>query len=194
VPWSASSKLSGSLPQAWKSQCAATRRVLANVPTYMVFDDHDVTDDWNLTRERREAVVAGRALRARSRLRACWASSTGRRFVANALACSYLRLARRPRGELPASRASSAGGSRSRQVRSFQAVRYITANSPEVRRWLSTSGPGSRARSAASSVRPPSGTCDSGGQPGIERSSPAPMSALAIYRTCPTSGPATSSA
>ncbi|WP_341676919.1 hypothetical protein [Niveibacterium sp. SC-1] len=24
------------------------RRVLANVPTYMIFDDHDVTDDWNL--------------------------------------------------------------------------------------------------------------------------------------------------
>ncbi|HJR58705.1 MAG TPA: hypothetical protein VJ813_04885 [Vicinamibacterales bacterium] len=25
------------------------RRLLANVPTYMIFDDHDVTDDWNLT-------------------------------------------------------------------------------------------------------------------------------------------------
>lgn len=25
------------------------RRVLANVPTYMIWDDHDVTDDWNLT-------------------------------------------------------------------------------------------------------------------------------------------------
>jgi hypothetical protein len=24
------------------------RRTLANVPTYMIFDDHDVTDDWNL--------------------------------------------------------------------------------------------------------------------------------------------------
>jgi hypothetical protein len=24
------------------------RRVLANIPTYMMFDDHDVTDDWNL--------------------------------------------------------------------------------------------------------------------------------------------------
>ena len=27
---------------------ARVRRVLANIPTYMVFDDHDVTDDWNL--------------------------------------------------------------------------------------------------------------------------------------------------
>lgn len=26
------------------------QRVLAHIPTYMIFDDHDVTDDWNLTR------------------------------------------------------------------------------------------------------------------------------------------------
>ncbi len=26
------------------------RRMLAHMPTYMIFDDHDVTDDWNLTR------------------------------------------------------------------------------------------------------------------------------------------------
>jgi hypothetical protein len=25
------------------------RRALANIPTYMIFDDHDVTDDWNMT-------------------------------------------------------------------------------------------------------------------------------------------------
>lgn len=25
------------------------RRLLANIPTYMIFDDHDVTDDWNIT-------------------------------------------------------------------------------------------------------------------------------------------------
>jgi hypothetical protein len=30
---------------------AAVRRVMANIPTYMIFDDHDVTDDWNITRE-----------------------------------------------------------------------------------------------------------------------------------------------
>lgn len=30
---------------------AAVRRVMANTPTYMIFDDHDVTDDWNITRE-----------------------------------------------------------------------------------------------------------------------------------------------
>ena len=27
----------------------AVARVLANTPTYMIFDDHDVTDDWNLS-------------------------------------------------------------------------------------------------------------------------------------------------
>jgi hypothetical protein len=27
---------------------AKVRRVLANIPTYMIFDDHDLTDDWNL--------------------------------------------------------------------------------------------------------------------------------------------------
>lgn len=26
------------------------QRLLAHIPTYMIFDDHDVTDDWNLTR------------------------------------------------------------------------------------------------------------------------------------------------
>lgn len=37
------------------------QRVLAHVPTYMIFDDHDVTDDWNLTRGWEE-VVYGHAL------------------------------------------------------------------------------------------------------------------------------------
>jgi hypothetical protein len=52
----------------------AVRRVLANVPTYMCFDDHDVTDDWNLTRAWRDGVQR---------------SPTGRRVVANALAAFW---------------------------------------------------------------------------------------------------------
>jgi hypothetical protein len=32
------------------------RRALAHVPVYMIFDDHDVTDDWNLTRGWEEAI------------------------------------------------------------------------------------------------------------------------------------------
>jgi hypothetical protein len=42
--------LTGQLKQltAFELGLAKVRRVLANVPTYMIFDDHDVTDDWNL--------------------------------------------------------------------------------------------------------------------------------------------------
>jgi hypothetical protein len=52
----------------------AVRRVLANVPTYMIFDDHDVTDDWNLTARWRDRVRA---------------SPAGGRIVANALAAYW---------------------------------------------------------------------------------------------------------
>lgn len=34
------------------------RKILANIPTYMIFDDHEVTDDWNLHREWREGLDA----------------------------------------------------------------------------------------------------------------------------------------
>ena len=47
------------------------RRVLANVPTYMICDDHDITDDWNLTAKWREQVRE---------------SATGRRIISNAIA------------------------------------------------------------------------------------------------------------
>lgn len=33
------------------SNLGAIRRALANIPVYMIFDDHDITDDWNLTRQ-----------------------------------------------------------------------------------------------------------------------------------------------
>jgi hypothetical protein len=32
------------------------RRVLANIPTYMICDDHEITDDWNITKEWYEKV------------------------------------------------------------------------------------------------------------------------------------------
>ena len=35
---------------AFAGGLARVRRLLAHIPTYMIFDDHDVTDDWNLTR------------------------------------------------------------------------------------------------------------------------------------------------
>jgi hypothetical protein len=44
---------------------AKVARALANVPTYMIFDDHDVTDDWNLNATWRNRVLsrpAGRTI------------------------------------------------------------------------------------------------------------------------------------
>jgi hypothetical protein len=35
--------------QAFVAGLKQVRRLLAHLPTYMMFDDHDVTDDWNLT-------------------------------------------------------------------------------------------------------------------------------------------------
>ncbi len=56
--------------QAARRALPAVRRVLANVPVYMICDDHDVTDDWNITAEWRRRMEG---------------SPTGRRVVANAL-------------------------------------------------------------------------------------------------------------
>jgi hypothetical protein len=50
------------------------RRLMANTPTFMIFDDHDVTDDWNITAEWRRKVES---------------SAAGRRVVANALAAYW---------------------------------------------------------------------------------------------------------
>ncbi|MEQ8957686.1 MAG: PhoD-like phosphatase [Coleofasciculus sp. C2-GNP5-27] len=54
-------KTRGKKPKSWDEEVDAiqdfsrylwqVRRSLANVPTYMVFDDHDVSDDWYLNRE-----------------------------------------------------------------------------------------------------------------------------------------------
>ena len=30
--------------------------MLANIPSYMIFDDHEVTDDWNMTRDTCKAL------------------------------------------------------------------------------------------------------------------------------------------
>ncbi|MGH2774842.1 MAG: hypothetical protein ACRDJT_05330 [Actinomycetota bacterium] len=52
----------------------SARRVLANIPTYMIFDDHDVTDDWNITGEWCENARRG---------------AMGRRVISNALAAYW---------------------------------------------------------------------------------------------------------
>ncbi|MDD5268333.1 MAG: hypothetical protein PHO08_14595 [Methylococcales bacterium] len=56
------------------STLGKVRKLLANIPTYMIFDDHDVTDDWNITNNWYDNVRN---------------SVLGRRVVSNALA-SYL--------------------------------------------------------------------------------------------------------
>ncbi len=40
----------------FKTGLAQVRRLIAHLPTYMIFDDHDVTDDWNLTAKWEEAA------------------------------------------------------------------------------------------------------------------------------------------
>lgn len=50
------------------------RRVLANTPTYMIFDDHDITDDWNISATWKENV---------------WNAPLGRHVVSNGLAAYW---------------------------------------------------------------------------------------------------------
>ncbi len=39
------------LIQRFRDNLTCVRRALVHVPVYMIFDDHDITDDWNLSRE-----------------------------------------------------------------------------------------------------------------------------------------------
>lgn len=51
-------RFQGELPvvQEFAAGLAPVRRALANLPVYMIFDDHDVTDDWNLSRSWEESA------------------------------------------------------------------------------------------------------------------------------------------
>jgi hypothetical protein len=59
----------------FRSTLSDVRRALANIPTYMIFDDHEVTDDWNSTRRFCSQV---------------YGTSLGLRVVQNALAAFSL--------------------------------------------------------------------------------------------------------
>ena len=61
--------------QKFVNDLPKVRRLMANTPTYMAFDDHDVTDDWNLSVSWKRDV---------------WARPAGRRIVANALYAFWL--------------------------------------------------------------------------------------------------------
>lgn len=43
--------------KAFKKTLPKVRRALANVATYMIFDDHEITDDWYLTQDWRDKVL-----------------------------------------------------------------------------------------------------------------------------------------
>jgi hypothetical protein len=44
--------------ERFRDGLARVRRALAHLPVYMIFDDHDITDDWNLTRGWEEAAYS----------------------------------------------------------------------------------------------------------------------------------------
>ena len=43
--------------EIWRDAVPRVARVLANVPTYMIFDDHEITDDWYISDRWRERVI-----------------------------------------------------------------------------------------------------------------------------------------
>jgi hypothetical protein len=55
----------GASVEAWRDAVPKVARALANVPTYMIFDDHEITDDWYISDRWREQVITapfGRAI------------------------------------------------------------------------------------------------------------------------------------
>ena len=61
--------------QRFVAPLARVQRALAHLPVYMIFDDHDVTDDWNLTRGWEEAA---------------YGNPFSRRIIGNALIAYWL--------------------------------------------------------------------------------------------------------
>lgn len=77
----------------FRNSLGKVRRALANVPAYMVFDDHEISDDWYIHRQMRDNVLD---------------SPLGRRIVTNGL-CAYSVF--QAWGNTPAQfRAGEAGG------------------------------------------------------------------------------------
>lgn len=61
--------------QQFATPLARVQRAMAHIPVYMIFDDHDVTDDWNLSRGWEEAA---------------YANPFSRRIIGNALIAYWL--------------------------------------------------------------------------------------------------------
>lgn len=97
-----------SVIDAFVTELPAAARVMAQIPTLMIFDDHDVTDDWNLSAEWEAAVyghpfsrqIIGNALTGYLLCQA-WGNAPDR--VANPIGrLSCLLTASEPAGRLPA--------------------------------------------------------------------------------------------
>jgi hypothetical protein len=110
-------KYAGEIEQLENTRKAlpSVRRALANIPTYMVIDDHEITDDWNITQEWHNNVESSRCGRQviASGLAAYWAFQawgndpelfgSDRMLAANAEAISkYLNRAMPAAGEASA--------------------------------------------------------------------------------------------
>jgi hypothetical protein len=56
--WEDSDKIQSNINRVeeFRTELGPVRRALANIPSYMIFDDHEVTDDWNMTRNFCNAV------------------------------------------------------------------------------------------------------------------------------------------
>ena len=105
----------------------AARRVLANVPTYMIFDDHDVTDDWNLTREWRERWRRARPGGGWSRTRSPRTGSS-RAGATTRTATTRLSRAPSPRSCAPTARVSEAEFEE--RLWSFDRWSYVAPTTP----------------------------------------------------------------
>lgn len=90
------------------------RRLLANIPIYMIFDDHDVTDDWNITKEWQEKVAS---------------SPLGNHVIANALTTYW---AFQGWGNAPTAFPSSF----STKIGNY--TKRLKGNTPEYEEWLQT--------------------------------------------------------
>jgi hypothetical protein len=60
--------------KGYERSVRAARRVLANVATYMILDDHEITDDWNLSAEWAQKTTT---------------NPTARRIISNGLASAF---------------------------------------------------------------------------------------------------------
>ena len=73
MPWRNSQNSQSETVRTFIKGLPRTRRLMANIPTYMIFDDHEITDDWNINQHWSKKVKA-----------------PGKQIIANAMASYFL--------------------------------------------------------------------------------------------------------